>query len=858
MKHLLLLSAAVMLGASAYAQPWLKDIDITKPVKLQDVVSAYERQQTGAGDDHEKDEKGDLKEGKNYHFSRWVSYWERHLDENGNLVSPLQNWMATRKHNEQHTGNKTTAVDQSQWQFAGPDKFTGTGNNGVGRINVVTFHPTDSNTFWIGSAGGGAWKTSNGGLNWTIISNYLPVLGVSDIDFNPINPNTVYMCTGDRDAKDNFSVGVLKSYDGGTTWDTTGLKWPTSAMMLTNWLEINPLDTNSITLAASSGMHKSYNGGATWSKTITGDFRQVLYHPTDTNILYAATMTNIFHSTDGGATWQPATTFTFTANRIMMSISAAAPNVLKAVAGNASYGLEGIYRSDDTAKTFVKIFDDSTNCSDNILASSPKGNACGGQAWYDLSFAISPTDTNMIVVGGVNTWLSNNGGYGWTLSNQWNNSQPGIQVIHADKHFHTYNPIAPTALYECNDGGIFRTYAPASNLWTNLTDGLGITQFYRNAVSDNANFVIGGSQDNGTKRITGTAYAQLAGGDGMDCQIDYTDSKVFYVSQQYGELKRTTNNGSSFTDISNNIPGGQPNGAWITPIVIDPQNPYTIYAGYTRLYKSTNRGTTWTAISNTFGGNANRIAISPNNTNRIFVLANNTIYYTLDGGGTWKTRSRPYQGNISDIQIQPRNERLWITFNGYGSSKVAEYDSIFGWTPRNEQLPDVPVNCIAFDTSNHTIYIGTDIGVFYRDDNVIEWVPFDNGLPVVEVTDLGINYATNEIWAATYGRSMWKSKKHDPSQTTDIHSIPLSNGLVTVSPNPNKGQFTINTENKLLIGKKVTVRIVNMTGATVWNNAIMLDNAGRASVNTDLAPGSYIIDILSENMRFAREKIVVQ
>lgn len=540
-----------------------------------------------------------------------------------------------------------------------------------------------------------------------------------------------------------------------------------------------------------------------------------------------------------------------------MAISPAAPNVLKAVVGNASYGLEGIYRSDDTARTLVQIFDDSTNCSDNILASTPKGDACGGQAWYDLSFAISPTDTNKIVVGGVNTWFSNNGGYGWTLSNQWNNSMPGVQVIHADKHFHAYNPIAPKALFECNDGGIFKSYAPTSNLWTNLTDGLGITQFYRNAVSDNAAFVIGGAQDNGTKRLTGTTYAQLAGGDGMDCQIDYTDNKIFYVSQQYGELKRTTNNGTNFTDISNNIPGGQPTGAWITPIVIDPQNSNTIYAGYTRLYKSTNRGTSWTSISNVFGGNANRITVNAYDPNKIYVLANNTIYGTVDGGTSWKVRSKP-GGNVSDIHIDSRTERLWITYNGYSANKAAEYDTALGWLLRNEQLPNVPVNCVATDTSNGTIYIGTDIGVYYRDRNVIEWVPFRNNLPVVEVTDLGINYKTGELWAATYGRSMWKSKKHDPSQTTSINSVPLVTDLVTIAPNPNNGQFVINTTHKLLVGKNVTVRIVNMAGITVWNRPTVIDNAGRASINTDLPTGSYVVEVLSNNMQFAREKIIIR
>lgn len=858
MKKLFLLAASVFIGSAVQAQPWLKGVDMSQPVKLQDIADAYIRQRSGGSDAHEKDAEGNLKEGKDYHFSRWMWYWERHLDENGYMVSPLQKWHEIKAFEKQRTANKTTAVDQSGWQFGGPDRFTGGANNGVGRINVVSFHPTDSNTFWIGSAGGGAWKTNDGGINWTVINDFLPVLGVSDIDFNPLNPNTIYMCTGDRNAKDNYSVGVLKSYDGGLSWDTTGLKISTTEMRQTAGLVINPADTNSLTLAASNGLYKSYDGGASWTFTIGGDFRQVLYHPADTNIIYAAGLNNVFHSTDGGLTWAPATTFSSGVARIEMAVSPLAPNVLKAIAVNASNGLEGIYRSSDTAQNFVKIFSDGVNCSTNILASSPNGSSCGGQGWYDLSFTISPLDTNVVIAGGVNTWMSSDGGYTWKISNQWNNSQPGVQLIHADKHYHAYNPIAPTALYECNDGGIFKTYAPGSNLWTNLTNGLGITQFYRNAVANNATFVIGGAQDNGTKRLAGTTYSQLTGADGMDCHIDYSDSKIFYTSQQYGELRRTNNNGANFTDISNTIPGGQPTGAWITPMAIHPYIANQIYAGYTQLYMSTNRGGSWKSISPSFGSNINRIAISWLNPDKIYVLVNNTIRYIEEEGGTWKTQSKTFSGNVSDIIVHPTTNNLWVTMNGVGTNKVAEFDSAQNrWIHRNEQLPNVPVNCITIDTSNGTVYIGTDIGVFYRDYNVIEWVPFRNNLPTVEVTDLGINYATGEIWAATYGRGMWRSKKHDPTQTTAIHNVPLANNIITIAPNPSNGRFAINTSHKALLGKTVTVRIVSMTGATAWLNNVAINAAGSAAVTADLPKGSYIVEISSNNMPYAREKVII-
>ena len=860
MKKICTLIAAMAVAGTLQAQPWLEGIDMARPVILSHILERYEQRKTGMPDKHEEFENGKVvKEGKDYHFHRWVWYWERHLDENGYLVPPIKNWLEARAFDKNKSAHKTTAVDMSNWTFQGPDKSPG-GYNGVGRINVIAFHPTDSNSFWIGSAGGGAWRTSNSGVTWTKISDDLPVLGISDIDFNPLNPNTVYMCTGDRDASDNFSVGVLKSINGGTTWDTTGIQFVASNVKLTNSLVINPEDTNSLTLAASDGILKSYDGGASWVNTLQGNFKQLVYHPVDTAILYAAGYAQgthqVYRSADGGATWQQASAFP-TNHRVVVAVTPAAPWMVKAVVANTSNGLEGIYRSADTGKTFTKIFDDGTNCSTNILANNPNGNVCGGQGWYDLSIAISPVDTSRMVVGGVNTWITDDGGYHWAIANQWNANLPGIKVVHADKHYHAYNPIAPSALWECNDGGVYKTYAPKTPLWTDLSTGLGITQFYRNAVSDKAPFVLGGSQDNGSKKLLGTTYSELTGGDGMDCQIDYTNNSVFYTSQQYGELRRTTDGGSKFTDISNGIPGN-PKGDWITPFVILPTLPDYLLAGYKQLYYSPDKGSTWSSISNSFGVNIKRIAVAPDSPDIIYVLVDNVIHKTSDFGANWNILNKSISGNVSDILVDPKAPgHLWVTFNGYNTARVGEYDPASGWTEKNEQLPNVPVNCIAIDRESGTAYIGTDIGVYYRDNNVIEWVPFNNGFPTVEVIDLGINYATKEIWAATYGRSMWKSPLHDPSKTTDVGNIPLANNVVTIAPNPNFGRFEIVTGNKALQDKYISLRIVNMNGAVAWDNKVMMSKEGKAMVNADLPLGSYIVEVRSNGLLFAKEKMVV-
>lgn len=839
------------------AQPW-NDNATSKPRKLPDVINDYRASVSGMREEGNTEYKNGkiVKEVKGYHFDRWVWYWERHLDENGYMVSPLQAMYEWRNWKNRYEGGERKTTDASNWSFRGPDKSEG-GYSGIGRINVIAFHPTDTSTFWIGSAGGGAWKTTNNGLSWAAVNDYFPVLGVSDIDFNPLNPKTVYICTGDRDASDTYSVGVLKSTDGGNTWDTTGIKWNITDFDLANCLVINPLDTNVLLLAGNTGIYKSFDAGATWQRVQNGTFKQILYSVADTNVLFATGGTaanQIFRSADGGASWAAVTNFGFN-RRIAMAVTQADPRIVKAVVANSSNGLQGVYNSFDTGKNFIQIFDDGVNCETNILANNPKGNVCGGQAWYDLSIAISPLNSDEVIIGGVNTWYSYNGGSNWSIANQWTGNLPGVQIVHADKHYHKYHPLRPTHLFECNDGGVYFTTDPSANIWNDISNGLGITQFYRNAVSGNANFVLGGSQDNGSKKIAGAVYDDLTGGDGMDCQIDYSNPQIFYTSFQYGRISRTTDGGDDFDNISDNIPG-QPDGDWITPLIIDPKEPAFIFAGYDKLYLSRDRGDAWEALTTgTFSGKIKRIARANNNTH-IYFIANNRVHTSTDYGANWSSVPLPYTATLSDIAIDPKDpDHFWVTFNGYNTVRVAEYSAAGGWKQHNDQLPNMPVNCIAIDPLDDRLYIGTDAGVFVKLPSETGWKPYNTGLPTVEVIDLGINNTAGEIWAATYGRGMWKSRLESPPLS--ITTVPYAADMISIAPNPNDGQFTIRTANKAVKGQQVMVQITAADGAVVWKNDIRINGDGTATLRTGLPKGLYIVNLRQGDAVFARSKMLV-
>ncbi len=859
----------------------------THPVKLSDAAAAYrlERNATAIDEDEEAEETGmHKKEGKDYHFDRWMWYWDAHTDENGYMVSPLKTLEEWRKYKAAHqaSANKTTAAVKADWKFQGPTSSF-SGYSGVGRINKIVFHPSSATTFWACTAGGGLWKTTNNGVNWVSLTDTLPVLGTSDLGVNPLNPNTLYLCTGDRDAGDSYSIGVLKSTDGGATWNTTGFSWTTSQMRLTNSIVINPIDTNSITLATSSGIYKSYDGGASWSLKMGGNYKQVLYHPTDTSVLYAATYGNgnadVLRSADGGKTWAPVPSLTGK-KRITLAVTPADVKIVRAIAAKDNGGLDGIYESLDTGKTFTKKYGPS-GCNGDLLSGSNAANptSCGKQGWYDLSISISPINPDLMTAGGVNSWFSVNGGTTWTRVTQWYAQFSGVATVHADKHWHAFHPLLPNRLFECNDGGLYFTdNLSSASVWSDVTAGLGITQFYRNAVADVAPFILGGAQDNGTKSLTGTTWNDENGGDGMDCQIDYVNSGTFYTATQYGDIDRVSGTWGN-DQISDNIPG-QPTGPWITPYIISPHNHDHLFAGYKQVYFTADAGSSWISIT---GGDLEnkdieRLAMTPANDSTIYVVINgtnnngtNNIYYAYDfvsgNTATFNVMTPTANGNISDIKVDPKDHKhFWVTFSGYNSPKVMEYNA-GTWAFFNTNLPNVPINCMEIDSALGIMYVGTDVGVFYRDTITKQWEPFNNHLPSIEVTDLAINYTQKELWASTYGRGMWKSVIQDYTTTVDttdtsnyVTIIPGDTKGLEISPNPNPGVFKVKTTVKDLLSKPVSVSIIDNTGKVVWNNKKAFNSNGLLSIEAAALPkGVYILQLTNEKSKLVgRQKFVVQ
>lgn len=863
MKNALSLLALLVASTLSNAQPWLNGL--SKPMKYLDAVNNYQRKS-----DKKSIMLRDVKneevvvEDEDYQFDRWCWYWKQHLDSAGYLVGggkTIREW-------EQYAGKNNTAAKTTataNWVFQGPSQTT-SGYNGLGRLNVVAFDPVDSNTLYVGSASGSTWKTTNGGTTWKCLYDNMATLSVNDIRVNPRNRNTVYVSTGDNNNSDDNSIGVLKSYDGGTTWTRIGPFWTLDSFIVARTMIINPLDTNKLILGTSNGLYRTNNGGASWMKVSNYNFRQVLYSPGDTGILHATAVigssAQILVSNNGGYTWTITTTFT-NARRINIAVCPAVPYVVKAIAAHNNGGLLGIYNSTDYGATFTALYTDNSSCDQNLLSgdNSFPTSSCGGNGWYDLCIAIDPLNADNVTIGGINNYHSVDGGSTWTIANQWYNSTSGLQVVHADKHWLAYNPLN-NALYLGCDGGVYKTYNPVANNWKDLSNGLGITQFYRNAVNNDVTYCIGGSQDNGTKKLSAGVATNLTGGDGMQCLINYSDpANMFYTSTQNGYVRVTYDGGANFTSITDDLPTP---GAWITPYALHPSNPATLIIGYKGVHVTNNNGASWTPISTNFSSsNIEILTMALSNPNYIFAVRDNgglsAIHYTSNFGTSWSIIPHTFTNYISDLVVDPKNEkRFWVTLSGYSAAKVYSYDITTSmWTNESAGLPNIPANCMVIDTFSGTKYVGTDAAVFYKTSTMSTWGLYNTLLPNVNVYDLNINHGTNEIWAATYGRGMWKSPKADLSPVR-VSEINNSSNMVLISPNPSHGAFRITAPGINFRNSQVTIRILTLEGKTVLNTYANTDDAGKIEINGNkIAPGFYVCEV-NNGKEIVRGRFVMQ
>lgn len=712
-------------------------------------------------------------------WERWKWYAERHLDADGKVGNVTKrNMQALEKMNHSATtfgtvdnGNNAAAKINGDWSALGPFSIASPAQNYLGRVNCLAFHPSIANTIFAGTPGGGLWKSTTNGGNWVPLTDGLPSSGISGIVIHPTNPSIMYILTGDGNGGVQWGYyvkeqgcGVYKSTDGGQTWSTTGLSWQQSEIKYGYKLVMHPTNSNILLAATSDGIYRTLNGGTDWTLEISGNFPDIEFKTNNPAMLCATrfNVANLYVSTNTGDTWAAKAIPGGAITRGEIAVSPANSGLAYLMLGPQTTGsYRGFYSYNWSTEAFTLI--DNTN---NVFTSDPTGADGGGFPWWCIGLWVSPTNTNNMLMGGVIGRRSTNAGATWFADNE---------IMHADNHGFYFNPLNDQ-VFAVNDGGVFRS-ADDGDTWTNITGVMQVTQYYRmSGVDADANIILGGTQDNGHHlRTTNTLIYNhvITCCDGMDNGINYNNNNIMYGFTQNGGLNKSTNGGASFFGIFPSIASGSE--PWVVPFLVHTTNPSTIfYASENGLLRHTASGeptNAWTNLGG--GGSTGAFAMGTSNTNRGYLASAGTTFRRTDDLGvaspTWVVKSgtpgwpSTIGTIITSIDVNPTNSlEVWVTFSGYNAATkvLRSLDGGDNWTNETDNLPNVPVHIVKYQPGTAfggPVYIGTDIGVFYRNNSIGEWIQFGNDLPRTMVTDLEISTTSNVITACTYGRGFWRS-----------------------------------------------------------------------------------------------------
>ncbi len=676
------------------------------------------------------------------------------------------------------------------WVSRGP-------GNVSGRARGLIVDPTDpsGNTWWVGSAGGGVWKTTDAGATWTVLTDGMPNLPMSTIAMSPSNPNVIYAGTGES----FFNIdtingnGIIKSVDGGATWSQIASTVDDPRFNNIARIIVDPADAQVLVVAATTGRYKesvnpsssilrSTDGGSTWTEVYTetdlGSFnrvkkvQQVIADPTDFNIQYAAIdEKGILKSTDGGQTWALSNNGIPSFNgRFELAISPVNSNYIFASAeGGANSEL---YVSIDKAGTWIQTAESGT-----------EPNWLGAQGWYDNTIVCHPTNPAIVYVGGIQLWkIQFPGGVGTVTRNT---SLMNTGPVHVDNHnLKIINPGGSWRILNSNDGGIGVSSSQDTG-WSKPTNGLVTTQFYGVDKRPGASAYFGGMQDNGTwfsaaNPTSIDPWTFAIGGDGYETSWHFNDPQKMIGGYQYNGLIRSLDGGETWIDATGGgtIDSGAGNAPFITKIGKSNLDPELLFAvGAQGVWRSTDFGGSWTlsAIPSSAWGSLSSfhdVRVSRASAGVVWAGARMDgtahLQVSTDGGLTFASTSDyglVTMGGISGLATDPHDANTayalfsfaqrpkilkttdlgatWTDISGFGASSVS-----------SNGFPDVAVyDLLVFSDDPNHIWVATEIGLVESTDGGLSWALANNGLPNVGIWRL--IESEDEIVIGTHGRGIW-------------------------------------------------------------------------------------------------------
>jgi len=791
-------------------------------------------------------------------FNRWTTFMESRVDKDGSLktYSTAMN-LAQQQISNRENGDIIPGI----WESFGPNTNPPTlppAHSRLGLISSIWVDNGNFNKIYAGTSSGGLFFSSNGGQNWSCLTEKNIVTGVSDIEIDAQNPDTIYIATGVDRHGNFYSAGVLKSIDSGITWNETDLN-PETFQKNYNISDMvqNPLNPTTLfslvnfeVRGKGAKIMRTINGGRDWTESLSipeGSDRERLFkiemHPIDPNIIYVCG-SGLYRTINNGSSWVDITNkivpdlANYYLERAAISINPDNPQKILVIRRMINRT-----NPDDVSASILLSTDGGENF--QTLAVNGFFNQ-GNIGYFRMELEWSKSLPNVFYIGGL--WIhkflltSTNGlALRLTIPGDYEkiDSSPN-DVYHIDiRELKTYKNILTNEgfIFQGNDGGITMgledDYTGAS--WADISGvGLNITQFYGIGIpNDGRDLVIGGNIDGNLCRSESKNWTLPFSGDAAETVFSFSNHDTVYVVQfgmnHYASI--SYNGGEDFTGIID-IHNSDPYRRNDAPLEMSSTNSKVLYIGGNNVWR-TNNGKDFTKIS-VFNDpwKLKTIREAPSDPNVIYAAKENRTWNWVDNNHRLykATNGQPdspdwtslywvditpntpefnlVDKGIFDLAVDPNNPHtFFIALDGFDPGhriyKCEMVNGVYNWSNYSQGLLNLPVNCLEIYKGNdlEEMFAGTDDGVYYRNKNIQEWQPFGNGLPLTIVSDIEIDYVNNEIVVSTFGRGIYKASLCGlQAQTSDIvvTGTEIWEGLKRIPAN-----ITVNTGASLTIKGEV-------------------------------------------------------
>jgi len=695
-------------------------------------------------------------------------------------------------------------LDTTRWTPLGPAAVnfgSPGGASSSGRLTGIAADPADPRTIYVAAAGGGVWKTTDGGTHWTPLTDNQASLFMGAIAIAPGDHNVLYAGEGEANnsGDSDYGHGILVSRDAGATWTLTTAGGAFERRTVSK-IAVDPTNP-AVAYAAvadfalngiysNTGIWKTTDYGANWANTTAArgltnntPYSDVVVNPANPQVVYAAiggydgeAANGVIKSTDGGSSWNyvgGTLPSGMGVGRISIAIAPSSPGVLYAALaagfnGGTFGNLLGMYRSADGGATWTQ----ETNTPEYMA----------GQGWYNNILAVDPADPNVVYAGGSTNFNaqgiieSRDGGASWFEIN----SGTDFKGPHTDHHALTFDSAG--RLLDGNDGGIARLENPVNGqvLWSDLNGDLQTIQFTGIATDpSNPNVAYGGSQDNGTEKFTGSRpWTQVRGGDGGFTRVDRTNPATVYHTYTGVSLERSDDGGQTWVGATNGITPDD-HSEFYAPYILDPANQARVLFGATHLWESTNKGGNYRAIGgpgSTGWTSTKTIGALATSGNTVYAATDDDkIFATTDDGANWTnvtpTGAVDPGGNIRfrDMVLDPADPRVvYAVADQFSVAHVIRStDGGASWTDLSGNLPDLPTESITLGVVGgvQTVYVGNDDGVYATPSAAISWSRLGSGFPRAQVSNLDFDATAGLLAAGTHGRGMFELSIQGTPQT---------------------------------------------------------------------------------------------